>query len=82
MATKTSGAINFADLQQRLVSQFKDLDPKDPSVWPFVPRYALFAVVAIAVVVGLWFAWLSGSDELLRLEQEKKPSCVSTIKPS
>jgi type IV pilus assembly protein PilO len=72
MATKTSGAINFADLQQRLVSQFKDLDPKDPSVWPFVPRYALFAVVAIAVVVGLWFAWLSGSDELLRLEQEKE----------
>jgi type IV pilus assembly protein PilO len=72
MATKTLGSIDFADLQQRLVAQFTDLDPKDPSSWPPFPRYALFVVAAIVVVVALWFAWLSGSDELLQQEIEKE----------
>ena len=72
MATKTLGSIDFADLQQRLVAQFSDLDPKDPSAWPAAPRYALFVVAAIVVVVALWFAWLSGSDELLQQEKEKE----------
>ncbi len=72
MATKSLGSIDFADLGQRFASQFRDLDPKDPSAWPNVPRYALFLVVAVVVVVGLWFAWLSGSDELLQQEQEKE----------
>ena len=26
-----------------MLGQFSDLDPKDPSVWPSLPRYALFA---------------------------------------
>jgi type IV pilus assembly protein PilO len=72
MATKSLGSIDFAGIQQKVVSQFRDLDPKDPSAWPPVPRYGLFVVVAVAVVVGLWFAWLSGSDELLQQEQEKE----------
>jgi type IV pilus assembly protein PilO len=55
-----------------LTSQFKDLDPKDPSLWPAVPRYTLFAVTTIVVVAGLWFAWLTGSQELLQAEQNKE----------
>lgn len=43
--------------------QFRGLDPNDPSRWPAVPRYALCAVVAAAVVVVLWFVWLGGVDE-------------------
>jgi type IV pilus assembly protein PilO len=72
MATKNLGSIDFADLQQKLTSQFRDLDPKDPSAWPSVPRYSLFLVTAIVVVVALWFLWLSGSDELMQQEQEKE----------
>ena len=72
MATKSLGSIDFADIGQRIASQFRDLDPKDPSAWPKVPRYALFLATAVAVVVGLWFAWLSGSDELLQQEREKE----------
>lgn len=68
MATKTS--IDFAALQQRIASQFRDLDPKDPSMWPTVPRYALFAAAMVAVVVALWFVWLSSSEQLLQQEQE------------
>ena len=72
MATKTLGSIDFAEIQQQLLSQFQGLDPKDPSSWPAFPRYALFFVTTVAVVVGLWFFWLTGSDEQLQQEQEKE----------
>jgi len=72
MASKSLGSIDFAQLQERLVAQFSGLDPKDPSAWPAVPRFALFAVTSIVIVVALWFVWLSGSDEQLVQEQEKE----------
>jgi type IV pilus assembly protein PilO len=72
MATKTLGSIDFAELQQKLLAQFQGLDPKDPSSWPAFPRYALFLVTTVLVVVGLWFFWLTGSDEQLQQEQEKE----------
>ncbi len=72
MATKISNSIDFAALQERIASQFRDLDPKDPSVWPSMPRYGLFAVTAVAVVVVLWFVWLSGSQDVLQQEQDKE----------
>ena len=72
MATKTLGSIDFAQLQQKLSAQFSGLDPKDPSAWPSIPRYVLFAVTAVAIVVALWFLWLSGSDEQLKQEEAKE----------
>ena len=72
MATKTLGSMDFAQLQEKLAAQFRDLDPKDPSAWPSIPRYALFAATAIAIVVALWFVWLDGSDEVLQQEKGKE----------
>jgi type IV pilus assembly protein PilO len=72
MATKLPTSIDFAKLQESLASQFRDLDPKDPSVWPALPRYSLFVAAVIAIVVALWFAWLTGSEEILQQEQEKE----------
>jgi len=72
MASKSLGSIDFAQLQQRLVAQFSGLDPKDPSAWPGVPRFVLFAFTSIVIVVALWFVWLNGSDEQLVQEQEKE----------
>ena len=72
MAKTTSSSIDFAALQEKLTGQFRDLDPKDPSLWPSVPQYVLFVFTSIAVVVGLWFVWLSGSEEALKLEQDKE----------
>lgn len=72
MAKKTPSSIDFAALQEKVLSQFRDLDPKDPSMWPAVPRYALFVAASLVIVVVLWFAWLSGSQELLQQEQEKE----------
>ncbi len=69
MATKSSPSIDFAGLQEKLTSQFRNLDPKDPSFWPAIPRNALFVVTCILVVAGLWFAWLNGSETELEAEQ-------------
>jgi type IV pilus assembly protein PilO len=59
-------------LQEKLASQFRDLDPKDPSLWPKLPQYALFIAASVAVVVALWFAWLSSSEEMLQAEAAKE----------
>jgi len=69
MADKKTSSIDFSELQAKVLGQFQNLDPKDPSVWPTIPRYALFVVTAIGVVVVLWFVWLSSSLEILEQEQ-------------
>ena len=70
---KTS-KFDFAASQQALVSQFKGLNPNDPSSWPLVPRAALCLVLMAGIVIGLWFLWLSSSDE--ELEARRKEELV------
>ncbi len=69
MASKSSLKIDFPALQEKLLGQFRGLDPKDPSMWPAVPRYSAFLAVSVLVVVGLWFAWLNSSELELETEQ-------------
>jgi type IV pilus assembly protein PilO len=69
MASKLSPSIDFPALQEKLVSQFRNLDPKDPSLWPALPRNALFFLVCAIVVIALWFAWLTNSEVELETEQ-------------
>jgi type IV pilus assembly protein PilO len=72
MATKSKMDINFPALQEKLLGQFRGLDPKDPSLWPALPRYVTLVAIMAAVVVGLWFAWLSTSQAELEAEQAKE----------
>jgi type IV pilus assembly protein PilO len=72
MATSPKMNVDFAALQARITSQFKGLNPNDPSTWPALPRYGLCVLVALAVVVGLWFVWLSSSDDELKAAQAKE----------
>ncbi len=53
-------------------AQFRNLDSKDPSNWPPLPRYALFSAIAIAFVVVLWFLWLSDSKDELTAVQDQE----------
>lgn len=53
-------------------TQFRNLDSKDPSSWPQFPRYALFSVIAVGVVVLLWFLWLSDSKDELVVVQDQE----------
>ncbi len=54
--------------------QFRGLDSRDPSSWPAIPRYALFAFVAALVVGLLWFLFLKDFDEELETERQKEAS--------
>jgi len=64
--------LDFKRLSNSLISQFKNLDPKDPSNWPTIPRYAVFAAVVAVLLVALWFLWLSDTQVELTAEQDKE----------
>jgi len=68
MAKIKKPAIDFSALQSGLKAQFAGLDPNDPGSWPAIPRYLLCVAVTALVVVALWFAWLSASEEELTAE--------------
>ncbi|AGU48317.1 putative pilus assembly protein PilO [Variovorax paradoxus B4] len=52
--------------------QFRNLNPNDPSAWPAVPRYALCLAVTALVLAGLWFLWLTNSNDELESERAKE----------
>jgi type IV pilus assembly protein PilO len=63
---------DMAALQEKIASQFRGLNPNDPSVWPIVPKALLCLIVTIAIVVALWFLWLTNSAEELQAEEAKE----------
>ena len=69
MANNPSVLTEFPALQEKLVSQFRGLDSRDPSSWPALPRYLLFVAVAAAIVIGLWFLWINSSEAELEAER-------------
>ncbi len=71
---RTKFSMDFAGIQDKLKAQFTGLNPNDPSGWPALPRYALCLAVTLVVVAGLWFVWLSTSDEELTAERGKEVS--------
>jgi type IV pilus assembly protein PilO len=52
--------------------QFRNLNPNDPASWPPVPRYVLCLAVTALVLVGLWFLWLTNSNDELESERAKE----------
>jgi type IV pilus assembly protein PilO len=73
MASKRQRADIGASLR-RMGDQFRGLNPNDPSVWPALPRFGLYLVVAVAVVVALWFLWLTNSNDELEAARAKEVS--------
>jgi len=64
--------LDIAALQAKLAAQFRGLDPNDPSAWPMVPKALLCGAVTIAIVVALWFVWLTNSADELEAEAKKE----------
>lgn len=58
MASKLSLNLDVAELKNQLAGQFSNLDPKNPSAWPALPRYGLLLAVVAMVFAMLWFSWL------------------------
>lgn len=74
--------IDLVALQQNLQRQFSNLDPKDPSLWPLLPRVLLYFFIAVGVAVLLWFVKLTdyeaeleaahAQEQILRQDYQKK----------
>ena len=56
------------------VGQFNDLNLQQPGQWPFLPRFAAWAVVVILVVVAGWFLALSDQANDLQAARDKEPA--------
>ncbi|MBG9389695.1 type 4a pilus biogenesis protein PilO [Caenimonas aquaedulcis] len=68
----TTPKVDMAAMKNALTSQFKGLNPNDPSSWPVLPRAALCLFLMAMIVAALWFVWLSGSDAELEAEHAKE----------
>ena len=72
MAIKIPTSIDFQDLQEQIVAQFSNLDPKDPSAWPDIPRYSLLIATVFVVIFVMWIVWISGAQSALSAEREQE----------
>lgn len=72
MAKKQTPKVDVAVLQEKLQRQFRNLDTKDPSLWPPLPRYLLCIFIAMAVAVALWFVKITDYEAELEAERAKE----------
>jgi type IV pilus assembly protein PilO len=57
---------------QTLISDFRTLDPKDPGLWPVLPRIIILIGILLAVLVlGWWFGWRVQFEELDTKSQQE-----------
>ncbi len=66
MKMPTLPKINLPALDFKALSEeFKTLDPKDPGLWPLLPRVIiLFGLMVALLLSAWWFGWNSQFDEL------------------
>ena len=56
----------------RIVQDFKQLDPNDPGLWPLAPRIvALVAILALVLGLAWWFDWNAQGEALDQKRQEE-----------
>lgn len=72
MAKTKTPKIDMAQLQEQLQRQFTNLDAKDPSLWPILPRILLCVFIAAAVAVALWYVKLTDYQAELEAERAKE----------
>ncbi len=80
MAISLPNPVQLQELQHKIAAQFRDLDPKDPAMWPLLPRTGLFFCTVLVVVVVLWFGWISSMQETLQMEEEKEQKLKNDYK--
>jgi type IV pilus assembly protein PilO len=68
------GNVNMPSFDfQTLVDDFRTLDPKDPGLWPALPRLIILAaVLALLLVAAWWLGWRNQVDELDSKQQQEE----------
>lgn len=72
MANKKEKSVSFSERMDVVQRQFKNLDTKDPSLWPVLPKGLLCAFIAGAVATLSWFAFLKDYEVELETERSKE----------
>lgn len=55
-----------------IIEEFKTLDPKDPGMWPLLPRVvSLAGLFLVLLLCAWWFGWSQQFDELEVKQQEE-----------
>ena len=72
MAKRTKENLNFSEAMNGFQRQFKNLDTKDPSLWPSLPKGLLCLFIAAAVSTALWFIVLADYEVELNSERAKE----------
>ena len=68
---KIGGALGGESLAG-VLSQFRQLDPKDVGAWPLVPRITmLVGILVLILVAGWWFVWKDQLEQLASKQQEE-----------
>ena len=57
---------------QRLVDDFKSLDPQDPGLWPIGPRIVILASLFAGLLAAAWFLGWSPQLDDLTARQERE----------
>lgn len=56
-----------------LAADFKTLDPKDPGLWPLLPRAIILAgILAVVLALGWWLGWRTQFEELDDKQQQEE----------
>lgn len=69
MATSKKKSIDFGKWSGEVSSQFQNLDTKDPSSWPLIPKVLLCLLIAGGATVAAWYGYLNSFEEELERER-------------
>lgn len=72
MANKKTKSVSFTEQMDVVQRQFRNLDGKDPSLWPALPKALLCVFIAGAVAVISWFAFLQEYEVQLNEERNRE----------
>lgn len=68
-AAKKDISAEFFNYTQDFREQFKNLDPKDPSLWPVIPKILLCIALVVMTTGFVWYLYLSGLEDDLQRER-------------
>lgn len=72
MAKTKEKSVSISERLSSINRQFKNLDSRDPSLWPVFPKTILCIAIASAVAVVSWFAFLQDYEVQLDAERSKE----------
>jgi len=73
MKTPSLPKLNLPNIDfKEIAEEFRTLDPKDPGLWPLIPRILiLLAAFIVLLLAAYWLGWGVQLDELAAKEQEE-----------